>query len=348
MTIPTTLNSLPERKKFRIIPPIETFPRFVNFAQTPLGKCFVLIVFGLGFKSFVQDRRLLFLIVGCLGLTTFWPKRQRPLLALSTILVSAFEMRSLSFLAVIALGLLLFWCARKWPHSMFARRPVAILLSGYSLALLAVCAIHKESPLYSPSWAAIGLVSGYIWFIAYALSDRNASLRNDLSLEAGTFHPFWGSTNTPYPKGAAYLRRIEASDSKQLAMCQLKGLKLLAWALLLAILQAQWMSIFHTRLHIPLSSDALAMSVRRNPYPWYVCWESQLLVFFEYLLEISILGHKIIACCRMVGFNALRNTYRPLSSTTLIEFFNRFYYYFKELLVDFFLSNLSALFQAAS
>ena len=38
----------------------------------------------------------------------------------------------------------------------------------------------------------------------------------------------------------------------------------------------------------------------------------------------------------MAGFNALRNTYRPLSSTTIMEFFNRFYYYFKELLVDFF------------
>src|SRR5208283_4270085 len=36
------------------------------------------------------------------------------------------------------------------------------------------------------------------------------------------------------------------------------------------------------------------------------------------------------------GFNALRNTYRPLSATSLIDFFNRFYYYFKELLVDFF------------
>jgi hypothetical protein len=48
------------------------------------------------------------------------------------------------------------------------------------------------------------------------------------------------------------------------------------------------------------------------------------------------MGHRIIGTCRMAGFNALRNTYRPLSSTTITEFFNRFYYYFKELLVDFF------------
>jgi hypothetical protein len=38
----------------------------------------------------------------------------------------------------------------------------------------------------------------------------------------------------------------------------------------------------------------------------------------------------------MAGFSALRNTCRPLSSTTIAEFFNRFFYYFKELLLDLF------------
>jgi len=47
-------------------------------------------------------------------------------------------------------------------------------------------------------------------------------------------------------------------------------------------------------------------------------------------------GHRIVACCRMAGFDALRNTYRPLSSTTIAEFFNRYYFYYKELLVYFF------------
>ena len=39
---------------------------------------------------------------------------------------------------------------------------------------------------------------------------------------------------------------------------------------------------------------------------------------------------------RMCGFNALRNTYKPLRSATIAEFWNRYYYYFKELLVEFF------------
>ena len=69
---------------------------------------------------------------------------------------------------------------------------------------------------------------------------------------------------------------------------------------------------------------------------WHLRWESLILAFFELILTISVMGHRIIACCRLAGFNALRNTYRPLSSTTVMEFFNRFYYYFKELLVDLF------------
>jgi D-alanyl-lipoteichoic acid acyltransferase DltB (MBOAT superfamily) len=38
----------------------------------------------------------------------------------------------------------------------------------------------------------------------------------------------------------------------------------------------------------------------------------------------------------MAGFNAVRNTRRPLTSRTIAEFYNRVYYYFKELLVTFF------------
>jgi len=38
----------------------------------------------------------------------------------------------------------------------------------------------------------------------------------------------------------------------------------------------------------------------------------------------------------MAGFRALRNTYKPLRAATIAEFWNRYYYYFKELLVELF------------
>jgi hypothetical protein len=89
-------------------------------------------------------------------------------------------------------------------------------------------------------------------------------------------------------------------------------------------------------LHVPQFSEALRLSANRTPLPWYNCWASILVAFFGSIISVSVLGHRFIACCRMAGFNALRNTYRPLSSRTLAEFFNRYYFYFKELLVDVF------------
>jgi len=51
---------------------------------------------------------------------------------------------------------------------------------------------------------------------------------------------------------------------------------------------------------------------------------------------VAIYGNQAVACCRMAGFCILRNTYRPLQSQTIAEFWNRYYYYFKELLVEIF------------
>jgi hypothetical protein len=197
-------------------------------------------------------------------------------------------------------------------------------------------AVPKDASAFQSMWKAVGLAIPYMWFMGYALKDRAATFPKDPSLEVGSFSPFWGSTATPFPKGAAYLRRIEARDPEQLAVTQLKGVKLLVWAILLALFLNLWIFFFHSYLCIPLATQALARSVQGAPYPWYVCWASQALSFVELLLQITVFGHRIVACCRFVGFNALRNTYRPLSSTTVSEFFNRFYYYFKELLVDFF------------
>ena len=81
-----------------------------------------------------------------------------------------------------------------------------------------------------------------------------------------------------------------------------------------------------------------------HSYPWHINWLVLIANFFMRLVWFSVWGHTIIACCRMAGYNALRNTYRPLQSASIAEFWNRFYYYFKELLVDnFFLSCFFAL-----
>src|SRR5262249_32592399 len=41
-------------------------------------------------------------------------------------------------------------------------------------------------------------------------------------------------------------------------------------------------------------------------------------------------------CLRLFGFNLFRNTYKPFLATSLVTFWNRYFFYFKELLVEFF------------
>jgi hypothetical protein len=327
--------------EFRLIPRIEIYPAVVSFAQTSLGKIVLLAAFGLGLRFFIPDLPSELTLMVPVALITFLPEYRRFVLAISPIAILVMQTVSDPIqlglaLTVIALGIFLYWCAMHWPRSRFGQRPVLFLLAGFvALILLARAAAPRSLP-YIILWGLVGALASYVWFIAYALTDRNSKPASELTLELTAFRPLWGSTNTPFPKGAAYLRRIEAKTPEQLAIFQLKGLKLLAWAILLAVLQGLWYRFFHGYLGIPMPDQALAMSVRGTPEPWHMRWVCQVLAYFELIFTFSILGHRIIAICRMAGFNALRNTYRPLSSTTIMEFFNRFYYYFKELLVDFF------------
>jgi hypothetical protein len=327
--------------EYRLIPRLETFPTVVSFAQTTLGKMITLAVFALGLFFVLPDRFSALFLTSMLGLMTFAPEYRHFLLAVAPITIvlaqtSKDPLRVGLNLAVIAVGIFLYWCAMRWPKSWFGQRPVLFLLTGFTTLILVACAATPRSLPHSILWNLVDLMASYVWFIGYALIDRNSKASRDLPLELASFHPLWGSTNTPFPKGAAYLRRIEARNPEQLAIVQLKGLKLLAWAILLSLFSAIWYRFFHGYLRIPTSAQALAMSVRGTPIAWRLRWESQILFFFEVTLDFAIFGNKFISVCRMAGFNALRNSYRPLSSRTIAEFFNRFYYYFKELLVDLF------------
>jgi hypothetical protein len=327
---------------FRLIPRIDTYPRVIAFAQTPGGKIVLLVLFGLGLT---YSKSAWWPLIPWLLLITMLPHRRRILVTATTLaftfVVPLYSLpQSLYGIALLAsvvgLGAILFWSAALWPRSWYGRRPVFFLLSGYAALIWFASSIPKTARHYHFFWDFAAVLSMYVWFIGYSLLDRKSPGCDPFSLQLGTYRPFWGSTQTPIPKGAAYLRRIEARDARQLAVTQLKGLKLLLWSILISLFSQLFDRYVHGYLEIPTFSHALALSVKRIPLPWYVCWASLIAGFVESIIYVSVYGHRFVACCRMAGFNALRNTYRPLSSRTVVEFFNRFYFYFKELLVDFF------------
>lgn len=326
---------------FRLIPRIETYPEVISFAQTVLGKLVILTVFGLEVSYFTRDFLSMFGFTFVFAAAAFMPEHRRFILALAPIafvvvLGASHPLRLSATLAVIITGVLLYLCVMRWPGSIVAERPITFILSGLTILILFACSATPHSLAHQILWDLVAAGASYVWFICYAATDRNSNPRKDLTLELTAFRPLWSSTFVPFPKGAAYLRRIEAKNPEQLAVVQLKGIKLGLWAILLALLQKYWIVFFHQYLRIPTAPEALAMSVLRTPVAWHLRWEAQVLTFLEIVMTYAIFGHRIVAACRIAGFNALRNSYRPLSSTTIAEFFNRFYYYFKELLVDFF------------
>jgi hypothetical protein len=329
-------------KSFRLIPRIEAYPAVVRFAQTIPGKLALLGVFGLGLAYYGHFWLVQTL---CVALITFLPSHRRILVTLCTLAVTFFTFGSgsnsiqylgLLFLVIAGLGALLFWMAGRWPGSWFARHPVLFLLTGFSAIVAYAAYTPAAAKQYRTVWDFTALLSTYIWFIGYSLLDRPIAGRDPFYLQAGSYRPFWGSSNVPFAKGASYLRRIEAKNAEELAVTQLKGLKLLVWSILISLAFQVYQRGVHGYLGLPSFPQALAMSVNRAPAPWYVCWMSLITGFLGIIMSVSVGGHTVIAICRMAGFNALRNTYRPLSSRSVAEFFNRFYFYFKELLVDFF------------
>ncbi len=328
--------------KFRIIPRIETYPFVTSFAQKFAGKLLILALFALGLRFGTPDWIPLSL---CLAMITLVPVRRRILVTVAT-LIFTFVVPWNTYLHpvytfaliifVIMLGGVCFWLSVELRNSVVGRHPVLFLLTGYSLFIVFAAYFPTNTPAYVTVWALAYTFGTYVWFIAYSLLDSRAADRDDFSLQLGTYRPFWGSTHTPFVKGASYLRRIEARNGEQLAVTQLKGLKLLAWSLLISVFSKYFELFVHGYLAIPTFRVAFAHSVQHSPDSWYMCWASLFSAFLEEIFYISVWGHRIVACCRMAGFNALRNTYRPLSSRTIAEFWNRYYFYFKELMVDVF------------
>lgn len=340
---------------FRLIPRIETDPQVIAFAQTFLGKITLLAVFGLVLSQLGNSWLLKLVLVAS---TTFFPRARRLIVTAGTLLLTDFfwfDRGSLSTVAAhhaasfsrvaeflwIMLPFILFcatlmWASARFPRSVVARHPLLILLG--------ICSVVLATAYYAPFagfarfaiWAFFDTFCLYIWYLAYAMSDCASPRGDSPLLQAGTFHPFWGSTNVPYPKGASYWRTIEAQTSTDLAVTMIKGVKLIVWCFLLRLLQTYYVLLIHNKLGIPAGSECIQAFELGKPLAWEQNWLSWPDGLILELFSISIFGHTIIATCRMAGFRALRNTYCPLSSRTIAEYWNRYYFYFKELLVDMF------------
>ena len=238
--------------------------------------------------------------------------------------------------AVLALCscLLIFW-PRMVAIPLF-RRSTLCLISGFIVLVVAAQSSIAAGVPRVVLWSFLMTLLPFLWFLAYALADVGSLVRMPFWQHLGVFHPFWGSTMTPFGKGLSYLGKFDAKTPEDLAVTQLKGLKLACWTLVLAVCLKGFTALVHGYLALPLFDDTFLGYVAGVRYPRYLCWASLVAHFIADVLNMAVWGGAIVACARMAGFRLLRNTYRPLEATTLAEFWNRYYFYYKELLVDHF------------
>ena len=245
-------------------------------------------------------------------------------------------LRPLALVAVWGGAACLLALRRRFPASLPGRWPVLSLLVFY-FGLLGVAsgpwlAGWERLLVFSGIW----VLSAYLWYIAFALRDITSPQRPPIWSELASFHPFFGGTWIPIGLGAAHLRQREVRCRQTLAVCQLKGLKLIfcCWLMfwmgkaMLALRQLWGLPEFPVLLHQHLGGVVF--------YPRSLCWASLLYSFFEGVVAAYALGNLLVACARMGGFQLLQQVYRPLSARSVSDYWNRISYYYKQAIVELF------------
>lgn len=191
----------------------------------------------------------------------------------------------------------------------------------------------------------VGVIPWVLWRVSYLIqfSVRGATAKTKFSDHLFYLWPIAG-TYSPYGKGLAYLSSSEAKDPLARTASQLAGLKVLVlatlWELVLrlanATIYANGDGVESARLGFNLGLPTLAQAIALEDIGMLTAWASVFLELFRVVLEYAVVGHVIVGVLRLCGFNIFRNTYKPLLSQSIIEFWGRFDYYFKEVMVEFF------------
>ena len=157
--------------------------------------------------------------------------------------------------------------------------------------------------------------------------------------------PAFGGNNTPYGKGLGYLSQHEAKTDVELARSQLAGIRLILlgfwWGVVMFVMEGivygEGNGLTESLGGRTLGIPALGQLVKQGAdAPLVEAWASIYCELIKQVLRHAAGGHVIIGVLRLFGFNVFRNTYKPLLAESVVEFWNRYYYYFKELMVTFF------------
>lgn len=255
---------------------------------------------------------------------------------------------------VVASQLLLFWLVLR-SATAFARLPAPVRRHPqWSLhaSYWAVLCLLWLTPPSVALWRQVllGLAIAYpmlLWRLGYLLLGGQHGRMKGTGWRDHVFYlwPAYGGSETPYGKGLTYLSQHEAGTTEALARSQLAGIKLLLLALVWRLVLTLYEGVVYgtgNRLTDTLGGATLGLPTLRtllamgSAAPTALAWASVYGDLFADVLRLAIKGHLIVGFLRLYGFHVFRNTYKPLLAESIVEFWNRYFYYFKELLVTFF------------
>jgi hypothetical protein len=220
--------------------------------------------------------------------------------------------------------------------ALWSKRPVLVHLSTFLASLGIAANLEPGQFVHTAVWTFLAVWASCFWFLAYAAVDQKAKMALPDTIRALYMRPSWGGDVAPIGKGLSFLSRFEAHDAEALAVTRLKALKLAVWTAILSWAYQALAAVLHGTLGVPKLGAMILSSDHAASLPLTLRWAG---LFANYALDLLIIaawGHAVVAIVRMMGYAIPRNTVNPMASRSIAEFWNRYYYYFKELLVDFF------------
>lgn len=338
-------------------------PLVVEHAATSIGR----VAVGLLVAALVPLQTA-FVVLPALALFAFFPGRRVEILSVGAIVVLARRLApdvrlagivptAATMLMLIALLYLVYLAAREFRRLPEAvQRTPQLWLQATLLGFLAVSTAvpwllgvpSRRGPWLVANGAAM-LLPYLLWRTGYIVqAGKRGSARSSRFVDHFFYaFPVWGGTAVPYGKGYDYLRQQRVEGPERIAASQLAGVKLLFLALLWQKLGALLLVVIHGQpapsyarmldeLSLGWPTLGTLIAAGSGSAPLAVRWASVAIELIESTLRIAAAGHLVIGVLRLFGFQVFRNTYKPLLATSIVEFWNRFYYYFKELLVEFF------------
>ena len=258
---------------------------------------------------------------------------------------------SMTFPILLVIVYLLYLMARDFKRlpAIIRGRPQVCLHLFFWALLLMIWLTPDPSGVGIAVISLIAVSFPYlIWRSGYMLlsGQRGKAARTKFGDHLFYIWPVWDGTNTPPGKGHDNLSRAEAQTPGAYARSFLAGIKLLLlvaiWKVVLQFIGAAIYSDPKNSLTPILGGYAL--EIPRLKYtvngdiaaPLLITWVSLYLELIWESLLLASKGHVWVGILRLFGFNVFRNTYKPLLAESIVEFWNRYYYYFKELMVEFF------------